>query len=316
MISLLVDFRLIIWGKSRQSSHETRGMVGNCMPSWCTLIFRRTSAFPVWPNSTENEVSAKMAPRLKRSSKLVAPIRTKDFLHVLICHEKWRKNLSWWAELVFPGPLGTYIARDWSRAVRKKGNVSLNCILIKHLSTDYLTRSSSLCTIFSSTHATDFQNRSKFIGILTYVPFTKSKRIEFFKYNGGRWLYNEEEREWFSLLSWTWSALETASRYVEFNVAEIQHVACTAVGAQRCVTFRNLGEGTTTRFMYLFYPTCSIGSYNKVFSLIFVNGMEAIARLPTTLAGAPFFTTASEIDSGVRARSARYRGTARVYMEN
>lgn len=37
--------------------------------------------------------------------------------------------------------------------------------------------------------------------------------------------------------------LETASRYVEFNVDEIQHVACAAVGAQRCVTFKKLGEG-------------------------------------------------------------------------
>ena len=37
--------------------------------------------------------------------------------------------------------------------------------------------------------------------------------------------------------------LETASRYVEFNVDEIQHVACAAVGAQRCVMFKKLDEG-------------------------------------------------------------------------
>jgi hypothetical protein len=36
---------------------------------------------------------------------------------------------------------------------------------------------------------------------------------------------------------------ETESRYVEFDVNEIQHVACAAVGAQRCVAFKKLGEG-------------------------------------------------------------------------
>jgi hypothetical protein len=47
--------------------------------------------------------------------------------------------------------------------------------------------------------------------------------------------------------------------------------------------------------VYLSHLTCSIGSYNKVFALNFDNGVEAIARLPTALAGAPFFTTASEV---------------------
>ena len=32
------------------------------------------------------------------------------------------------------------------------------------------------------------------------VPFTKSKQIELFKYTGGRWLYNEEERGRFRLV--------------------------------------------------------------------------------------------------------------------
>lgn len=38
--------------------------------------------------------------------------------------------------------------------------------------------------------------------------------------------------------------LETALRYVEFDVDEIQHVACAAVGAKRCISFKKLGEGT------------------------------------------------------------------------
>jgi hypothetical protein len=50
-----------------------------------------------------------------------------------------------------------------------------------------------------------------------------------------------------------------------------------------------------SRSVYLCYLTCSIGSYNKVFALNFDNGVEAIARIPTALAGAPFFTTASEV---------------------
>ena len=42
--------------------------------------------------------------------------------------------------------------------------------------------------------------------------------------------------------------LETARRYVEFDVDEIQHVACAAVGAQRCVMFKKLGEGMCFAF--------------------------------------------------------------------
>ena len=37
------------------------------------------------------------------------------------------------------------------------------------------------------------------------------------------------------------------------------------------------------------------GSYNKIFALNFDNEVEAIAHLPTALAGVLFFTTASEV---------------------
>ena len=49
--------------------------------------------------------------------------------------------------------------------------------------------------------------------------------------------------------------------------------------------------------MYLYHLnlTCSIGSYNNIFAFYFDNGVEEIARIPTSLAGAPFFTTASEV---------------------
>jgi hypothetical protein len=46
-------------------------------------------------------------------------------------------------------------------------------------------------------------------------------------------------------------ALESAPRYVEFNVDEIQHVACAAVGAQRCVMFKKIGEGMYFTFCVL-----------------------------------------------------------------
>ena len=49
------------------------------------------------------------------------------------------------------------------------------------------------------------------------------------------------------------------------------------------------------RLPCLSHLTCFIGSYNKVFALKFDNGVEAIARIPTALAGAPFFATASEV---------------------
>ena len=48
----------------------------------------------------------------------------------------------------------------------------------------------------------------------------------------------------------------------------------------------SLAATTTRRF---------VGSYSKVYALDFDNGVEAIARLPTTLAGAPFLRTASEV---------------------
>ncbi|KAF8514101.1 kinase-like domain-containing protein [Hysterangium stoloniferum] len=110
-----------------------------------------------------------------------------------------------------------------------------------------------------------FKAAQKLSGLSRTVPFTRSQQVDLFKYTSGRWLYNEEE--------------QTALRYVEFDVDEIQHVACAAVGAKRCVSLKKLGEG----------------SYNKVFALNFDNGMEAIVRFPTALAGAPFFTTASEV---------------------
>jgi len=37
-------------------------------------------------------------------------------------------------------------------------------------------------------------------------------------------------------------------RYVEFDVDEIQRVACAAVGAKRCESFKKLEEGMSLAF--------------------------------------------------------------------
>jgi hypothetical protein len=87
-------------------------------------------------------------------------------------------------------------------------------------------------------------------------------------------------------------ALETTSRYVKFNIDEIQNVACAAVGPQQCVVFKKLGELGMLHSVYLFHLKCSIGSYNKIFALYFDNRVEVV---PTAFAGAPFFTMASEV---------------------
>ena len=58
---------------------------------------------------------------------------------------------------------------------------------------------------------------------------------------------------------------------------------------------RNWTKVCKSRSLYSPHLTWSTGSHNKAFALNFDNGVEAIARLPTALAGVPFFTTASEV---------------------
>ncbi|KAF8501866.1 hypothetical protein BU17DRAFT_5782, partial [Hysterangium stoloniferum] len=99
---------------------------------------------------------------------------------------------------------------------------------------------------------------------------------DLFEYTNGWWLYNEEE--------------QTTLRYVEIDIDEIQHVACAAVGAKRCISLKKLGEGMSLSFC--------------VVVLNFDNGMEAILRFPTALAGTPFFTTTSEVATSEFVREA------------
>ncbi|KKZ64622.1 hypothetical protein EMCG_09476 [[Emmonsia] crescens] len=87
---------------------------------------------------------------------------------------------------------------------------------------------------------------------------------EFYKYTGGRWLWDEEKH--FRL------------RYREFNVHALQQIAVEAVGANRCEHISKVTDG----------------GYNKVFRLVMDNGVVAIASLPYLIDGFPaYYSTSS-----------------------
>lgn len=102
------------------------------------------------------------------------------------------------------------------------------------------------------------------------LPRTMSTRAlsnneSFFRYTGGRWLWDEEK--------------QLRERYRLFNVQELQRIAAESVGAQSCISMNKLGEG----------------GYNKVFRLVMDDGSVAIARIPNPNAGPTNLTTASEV---------------------
>ena len=86
----------------------------------------------------------------------------------------------------------------------------------------------------------------------------------FFRYTSGRWLCNEEA--------------ELARRYLEFDVEILKRVAG-LTQQSRCIGLRKVQEGF----------------HNKIFLLQFENGSEAIARLPSPVAGHPHWTVANEV---------------------
>ncbi|EGC47962.1 phosphotransferase enzyme family protein [Histoplasma capsulatum var. duboisii H88] len=88
---------------------------------------------------------------------------------------------------------------------------------------------------------------------------------DFFRYTGGRWLWNE--------------SMQLRNRYKRFDVAELQRIAARSVGSRTCSCMIKLAEG---------------GS-NKVFRLTMDDGTTAIARIPHPNMGPPFKTTASEV---------------------
>lgn len=94
---------------------------------------------------------------------------------------------------------------------------------------------------------------------------TQQSCTDFFRYTSGRWLWDEEQ--------------QLRDRFSPFNVSELQKVAATSVGANKCVAIIKLAEG----------------SFNKIFRLTMDNGVVAIARIPHPIAGPRHYTTASEV---------------------
>jgi hypothetical protein len=88
---------------------------------------------------------------------------------------------------------------------------------------------------------------------------------DFFHYTSGRWLWDEEQ--------------QLRDRFSPFNVPELQKVAASSVGANKCVEITKLAEG----------------SFNKTFKLTMDNGMNVIARIPHPIAGPRYYMTASEV---------------------
>lgn len=68
-------------------------------------------------------------------------------------------------------------------------------------------------------------------------------------------------------------------RYVKFDPTALQRVAGRAIGEDRCAHIQKFAEG----------------GFNKIFLLTAEGGREVIARIPTPIAGPPFYTTASEV---------------------
>ncbi|KAJ5788891.1 phosphotransferase enzyme family protein [Penicillium psychrosexuale] len=80
-----------------------------------------------------------------------------------------------------------------------------------------------------------------------------------------RWIFNEKE--------------QLRARYVKFNIAELQRVAGKAIQQDCCSRIEKIAEG----------------GFNRVFLLTASNGQQVIARIPTSIAGPPHYTTASEV---------------------
>lgn len=68
-------------------------------------------------------------------------------------------------------------------------------------------------------------------------------------------------------------------RYVKFRPTELQRIAGETVQEDYCPDITKVAEG----------------GFNKVFLLRAKNGREVIARIPTSIAGPPHYTTASEV---------------------
>lgn len=69
------------------------------------------------------------------------------------------------------------------------------------------------------------------------------------------------------------------ARYVKFDIAQLQRVAGNAIQQDWCPQIEKIAEG----------------GFNKIFRLIASDGHQVIARIPTSIAGPPHYTTTSEV---------------------
>ncbi|KAI0328118.1 hypothetical protein GY45DRAFT_1326778 [Cubamyces sp. BRFM 1775] len=86
-----------------------------------------------------------------------------------------------------------------------------------------------------------------------------------FSYTSTRWLCNDEA--------------ERKARHVSFDPDGLERVACASVGAQRCISWTKIGEG----------------SFNRIFLLEFDNGTRAAIRIPFPIVGNVERAVASEV---------------------
>ncbi|KAJ5950693.1 Mitochondria protein Fmp29 [Penicillium vulpinum] len=101
---------------------------------------------------------------------------------------------------------------------------------------------------------------------ITYLPVQKDSARNSFRIHdddGSR--FNETDR--------------SNERYVKFRPTELQKIAGEALQQDYCSDIAKFAEG----------------GFNKVFLLRAKNGCEVIARIPTPVAGPPYYTTASEV---------------------
>lgn len=92
-----------------------------------------------------------------------------------------------------------------------------------------------------------------------------SEHESFFRYEGCRWLWNEEE--------------QLRKRYRSFNVEALKQAAANAVGAKSCTSMVKAGEGNSS----------------KAFRMTMDDGRAVIAKVPNPNAGPAGRTTASEV---------------------
>ena len=101
--------------------------------------------------------------------------------------------------------------------------------------------------------------------VIRSTDFLAAVPQDFFNYTSGRWIYNEKQ--------------QLAARRVDFSVTALKKAAADTLGVSESFRMIKLPEGL----------------FNRVFLLSNNDGAEVIARVPTSLAGPPHLTTASEV---------------------